>query len=195
MNIISDNTNININIDKKYNITNKQFDTIIDKINKSKKPIIIAGQGCNTCSTELIKFATTNRIPVTTTLHGVGCFDEKNDLSLEWLGMHGNPAANIAVQNVDLIIAIGTRFDDRTTGNLRKYALNAINNYGIIHIESCANQINNVRNLFEKYYDTEKFYFPINSDSKTFLNKINENINIIWDYPRESLQAWFNCSK
>ena len=176
MNIITDDKNNTNKIDKKYNITNKQFDTIIDKIKKSEKPLIIAGQGCNTSSTELIKFATTNIIPVTTTLHAVGCFDEKNDLSLEWLGMHGNPAANIAVQKADLIIAIGTRFDDRTTGNLRKYALNAINNHGIIHIESCANQIDNVRNLFEKYYNTNKMYLAIYSDSKTFLNKINNVI-------------------
>lgn len=179
MNIITDDknyNNINNKNDKEYNINNKLFYKVIDKINKSKKPIIIAGQGCNDSSSHLIQFALTNRIPVTTTLHGVGCFNEKNYLSLEWLGMHGNPAANIAVQKADLIIAIGTRFDDRTTGNLRKYALNAINNHGIIHIESCKNQINNVRNLFEKYYDTERFYLPINSDSKTFLNKINNII-------------------
>ena len=176
MNIITDDKNTNNKIDKKYNINNQLFDKVIDKINKSKRPIIIAGQGCNDSSSHLIQFAVTNTIPVTTTLHGVGCFNEKNYLSLEWLGMHGNPAANIAVQKADLIIAIGTRFDDRTTGNLRKYALNAINNHGIIHIESCENQINNVINLFEKYYDTERFYLPINSDSKTFLNKINNII-------------------
>jgi len=179
----NDNTNI---IKRDYRITNKQFNTIINKINKSKKTLIIAGQGCNECSYELKQFATKNLIPVTTTLHGVGCFDENSDLSLEWLGMHGNPSANIAVQKADLIIAIGTRFDDRTTGNLRKYALNAINNYGIIHIDSCSKQIDSVRKLFDKYYDTHKIYTAIYSDSKYFLNKMN---NIILD---SSKKEWID---
>ncbi len=65
--------------------------------------------------------------------------------------MHGNPAANYAVQEADLIIAIGTRFDDRTTGNLRRYAINAINGNGIIHIDSSMAQIIKVRKLFSKF--------------------------------------------
>jgi len=93
---------------------------------KSKKPIIIAGKGCLDCSDELTKFATKNNIPVTTTLHALGCFDENNYLSLHMLGMHGSVAANYAIQEADLIIGLGTRFDDRTTGNLKKYAPKAL---------------------------------------------------------------------
>ena len=52
----------------------------------------------------------------------MGCFDESNELSLFMLGMHGSAAANYAIQQADLIIGLGTRFDDRTTGNIQKYA-------------------------------------------------------------------------
>lgn len=178
MNKVIDGDDTTINIKREYNIGNKLLNIIIDKINKSKRPLIIAGQGCNDCSPGLTHFVTSNLIPVTTTLHGVGCFDENNYLSLEWLGMHGNPSANIAVQKSDLIIALGTRFDDRTTGDLRKYALNAINNQGIIHIDSSLEQINNVKSLFDKYYDTDNIYTPVYSDCNNFLNKIN---NVILD--------------
>tara|TARA_Y100001958_G_scaffold159842_1_gene163653 strand:- start:2491 stop:4239 length:1749 start_codon:yes stop_codon:yes gene_type:complete len=178
MNKVINDENTTIRVKRDYNISNKLFNTIIDKINKSERPLIIAGQGCNDCSFELTHFVTSNLIPITTTLHGVGCFDETNYLSLEWLGMHGNPAANYAVQKADLIIALGTRFDDRTTGNLRKYALNAINNQGIIHIDSSSEQISNVRKLFDKYYNTSNIYTSVFSDCKFFLNKIN---NVILD--------------
>jgi acetolactate synthase I/II/III large subunit len=99
---------------------------IAELLTKSKKPIIIAGKGCLDCSDELAKFANKNNIPVTTTLHAMGCFDESNYLSLYMLGMHGSAAANYAIQEADLIIGLGTRFDDRTTGNLEKYAPKAL---------------------------------------------------------------------
>ena len=98
------------------------YKVILDLLGKSKKPLIIAGKGCLECSNELRKFAINNSIPVTTTLHAMGCFDERSDLSLFMLGMHGSAAANYAVQKADLIIGLGTRFDDRTTGNIHKYA-------------------------------------------------------------------------
>ena len=173
-----------VNKSNPHNLMNK-LDSMITKINNSKKPIVIAGQGCNHLSNEFHNFITKLQMPVTTTLHGVGCYNEYNKLSLEWLGMHGNPAANYAVQEADLIIAIGTRFDDRTTGNIRRYGLNAINNQGIIHIDSSISQITKVRKLFEKYYDNvNDFYTPINTDSRYILNELNKNlinpVNIKW---------------
>ena len=71
-------------------------------------------------------------IPITTTILGLGCYDERNPLSLQMLGMHGNYAANMGIQHADTIIAIGSRFDDRCTGNIKKYAPNCKN---IIHME------------------------------------------------------------
>jgi len=79
-------------------------------------------------------------IPVTTTLHAMGVFDELDPLSMHMLGMHGAAYANYAVQDSDLIIAIGSRFDDRTTGALAKYAPVALEaeregRGGIIHFD------------------------------------------------------------
>ncbi len=183
------------NINNPFNLKNHLY-TILSKLDKSQKPIIIAGQGCNHLTDELKHFVNKTKIPITTTLHGVGCYNENNKLSLEWLGMHGNPAANYAVQEADLIIAIGTRFDDRTTGNLRRYAINAINGNGIIHIDSSMAQIIKVRKLFSKYYEnTNKFYMSINTDTKYLLNELNQNsidpVNIVWLRRIEYLKEQF----
>jgi acetolactate synthase I/II/III large subunit len=164
------NKNIDFGV---YNKNNINYDYLIDKLKTCEKPVIIAGQGCNTTSKELSEFAFKNNIPVTTTLHGMGCFNEEHDLSLEMLGMHGNPVANYAIQESDLIIAIGTRFDDRTTGNIMYYGKKAIEaglkkEGGIIHIDSSIKQIVKVRKLFEKHYrvkDNEKFLKSINTDT------------------------------
>src|SRR5439155_2632166 len=93
-------------------------------INISKKPVVYAGQGVIALpeGPKLLKeLADKACIPVTTTLHGLGCFDELDDKSLHMLGMHGSPYANMAIQEADLIIALGARFDDRVTGNLAKF--------------------------------------------------------------------------
>jgi acetolactate synthase-1/2/3 large subunit len=169
----------------KYNIINKNninYNKIIELLNIANKPIIIAGQGCNNVKKELELFSNIYNIPVTTTLHGMGCYNENNKLSLEMLGMHGNPAANICIQEADLIIAIGTRFDDRTTGNVQKYANNAINaaynnKGGIFHIDSSIEQIKKVNKLFNKYYNknnVSEFLYSINDTSKNFFSIINQ---------------------
>ena len=120
------------------NDTNYDYKQIGDLINNAKKPILYIGQGCKNASEELRRMALFANIPVTSTIHGVGIFDETNDLSLRWCGMHGYAPANYALQEADLIIAIGSRFDDRTTGSLDKYAPEAVKaskkgKGGIIH--------------------------------------------------------------
>ena len=167
---------------KIINRNNINYDKIINLLGIAKKPIIIAGQGCNDIKNELEIFSNKYNIPVTTTIHGMGCYNENNDLSLEMLGMHGNPAANICVQEADLIIGLGTRFDDRTTGNINKYANNAINaSYnnkgGIFHIDSSVEQIKKVNKLFNKFYnehEVDQFLHSINDTSKNFFNIINQ---------------------
>jgi len=103
-------------------------------INSSKKPVIYAGGGVITSGAhkELLKIATTAGIPVTTTLMAHGAFPPDNKLWLGMLGMHGTYAANHAMQNADLIIAVGSRFDDRCTGKLSGFAPHAAH---IIHID------------------------------------------------------------
>jgi acetolactate synthase-1/2/3 large subunit len=93
-------------------------------INDAERPVLYVGHGV-VCSgsTELLRqFAEKAQLPVTTTLQGLGAFDELSPLSLHMLGMHGSAYANLAMQNADLIVAIGARFDDRVTGNLDKFA-------------------------------------------------------------------------
>ncbi|MEK7864847.1 MAG: biosynthetic-type acetolactate synthase large subunit, partial [Nitrospirota bacterium] len=102
-------------------------------IAKSKKPVIIAGGGVilSGASKELREFAEHADIPVTMTLMGLGGFPGSHKLSLGMLGMHGTYYANKAVQDADLIIAVGMRFDDRVTGKVDAFAPNA----KIIHID------------------------------------------------------------
>ena len=90
-------------------------------INIAKKPVIYAGQGmiARPEGPKLLKeLADKACIPVTTTVQGLGGFDELSDKSLHMLGMHGSPYANMAMQDADLVIALGARFDDRVTGKV-----------------------------------------------------------------------------
>ena len=121
-------------------------------INIAKKPILYVGQGMLATDEgpKLLKeLAEKASIPVTTTLQGLGAFDELDDKSLHMLGMHGSPYANLAMQEADLIIALGARFDDRVTGNIAKFAPQARaaaaeNRGGIVHFEVLPKNINKV---------------------------------------------------
>ncbi|MGB9613025.1 MAG: biosynthetic-type acetolactate synthase large subunit [Candidatus Margulisiibacteriota bacterium] len=111
----------------------KQIKLAAKLISEAEKPIIYAGGGVinSGANKELLELAEKSSIPVTTTLMGKGCFPETHVLSLQMLGMHGTVYANYAVQECDLLIAIGARFDDRVTGHIEKFAPNA----KIIHID------------------------------------------------------------
>jgi acetolactate synthase-1/2/3 large subunit len=102
-------------------------------INEAKRPLIIAGRGViiSTASEELKQLAEISQIPVITTLLGIGCFPENHVLSYGMAGMHGTGYANKALEETDLLIAIGMRFDDRVTGKISGFAPNA----KIIHID------------------------------------------------------------
>lgn len=121
-------------------------------INMSQKPVMYVGGGIlnHADGPRLIKeLSNRSQIPVTTSLQGLGAFDQDDPKSLDMLGMHGNAAANMAIQNADLIVAIGSRFDDRVTGNIRKFAPVARkaaleNRGGIVHFEISAKNINKV---------------------------------------------------
>jgi acetolactate synthase-1/2/3 large subunit len=102
-------------------------------INKASRPVICAGGGVimARAEEELMMLAEKAKIPVATTLMGIGSFPENHPLSLGMLGMHGLPGANIAVTESDLVIAIGARFGDRLTGKVKGFAPQA----DIIHID------------------------------------------------------------
>ncbi len=122
---------------RSYNPTYEGNKWMIEKaaheIAKAKKPVIIAGGGCvsSGASAELREFAEYSQLPVTMTLMGLGSFPGSHELSLGMLGMHGTYYANRSIQDSDLLIAIGMRFDDRVTGKIEGFAPNA----KIIHID------------------------------------------------------------
>ncbi|RIK31513.1 MAG: biosynthetic-type acetolactate synthase large subunit [Anaerolineae bacterium] len=102
-------------------------------IEKAKKPVILCGHGVlmSKAEDELMQFAVKTQTPVASTLLGLGAFPASHELSLGMMGMHGEAYANLAIQNSDLILAFGMRFDDRVTGTLKTYAPKAKK----IHIE------------------------------------------------------------
>lgn len=102
-------------------------------LSQSKRPVIYSGGGVEKSDgvDEFRQFVDAMQIPVVHTLHGIGGLPGEHPLFLGMLGMHGNQAANHAVQNSDLLIAVGARFDDRATGKLAEFAPDA----AVIHLD------------------------------------------------------------
>lgn len=125
---------------------------VANLVNISKKPVVYAGQGLLAVPEGpllLKELSDKACIPVTTTLQGLGGYDELDEKSLHMLGMHGSAYANMAMQEADLIIALGGRFDDRVTGNIAKFAPQAKaaateKRGGIVHFEIMPKNINKV---------------------------------------------------
>jgi len=111
----------------------KQVQDAAELINRSERPVMYVGGGAiiSDAWQAVRKMADKANIPCTTTLLGLGAFDEHDPKTLHMLGMHGSAYANYAVQESDCLIAIGARFDDRVTGNLANFAPHA----KIIHID------------------------------------------------------------
>ena len=99
-----------------------KMELLCNLIEKAERPIIIAGHGCVNYDKHVTFMAHKCNIPVTTTLHGLGIFDEYSSKSLHMLGMHGSAYANYAVQEADLILSLGARFDDRIIGTKDGFA-------------------------------------------------------------------------
>ena len=153
-----------------YN-NNTKLNEISKVINHSKQPIFYIGKGCIDAYRELRYCAKKFNIPVTTTLHGMGIFNEEDELSCEMVGMHGLYAANNAIQQSDCIICIGARFDDRTTGNLEYYAPEAKkafneNRGGIIHCNIESKELGSI----------VKSHYNINCNSKDFLELLSKKL-------------------
>ena len=124
--------------------TSTCFDDAVALIRAARKPIILAGHGITQADNrrgagaEVLAFAESQGIPVASTLLGLGSFPAAHPLSLGMMGMHGESWVNNAIQQADLLIALGMRFDDRVTGNLAHYAPNAKK----IHVEIDPSEIN-----------------------------------------------------
>ena len=116
------------------------FDRAIELLNSSKRPLILAGHGImiSGAMKAFAEFVHAGHFPVAMTLLGIGAFPASDPLNLGMMGMHGEAWVNHAIQEADLLIAVGMRFDDRVTGDLRTYAKSAKK----IHIEIDRAEIN-----------------------------------------------------
>ncbi len=117
-----------------------EIEKAIELIDEAERPLILAGQGIvrAEATRELLSFVEKAGIPVACTLLGLGGFPATHPLSLGMMGMHGEAWVNNAIQEADLLIALGMRFDDRVTGNLKTYAVKAKK----IHVEIDRSEIN-----------------------------------------------------
>ena len=149
-----------------------QIKRSLELIKNAKKPLVIAGAGVlkAKASKELFEFVEKTNTPVAMTLLGLGSFPGRHELSLGMLGMHGTVSANYAIDEADLIIAAGIRFDDRITGDPNKFCKKA----KIIHIDIDPAEIDK----------NKKVDVPIVGDLKNVLSEINKEIkekeNVEW---------------
>ena len=134
---------------------------VLGLIEKAEKPVLYVGGGIisSGASKELLEFAELTQIPVTTTLMGIGCFPESHPLSLKWLGMHGTYYANRAVNEADLLLAFGVRFDDRVTGKVSEFAKHGT----IVHMDID----------YAEFDKNKHVHLPILSDLKYGLGRLN----------------------
>jgi acetolactate synthase I/II/III large subunit len=119
-----------------------KIDQITDELVTARRPVLYCGGGCNTldASKELMKFLKSYRLPVVSSLMGLGSVPKSLDMFIGMVGMHGSFAANNAMYESDLVIAAGVRFDDRATGIVNKFCPNA----KIIHIDIDASEVNKI---------------------------------------------------
>lgn len=142
----------------------RQIKIAAEEINNSVQPVVYTGGGivASDSAKELLELAEKGNLPVTTTLMGLGGFPEDHKLSLGMLGMHGTVYANFAVTECDLLIAIGSRFDDRVTGKIDEFAPRA----KIIHVDVDPASISK----------TIRVDIPIVGDAKNILQELNKHI-------------------
>jgi acetolactate synthase I/II/III large subunit len=171
--LIDENFKVNVNLPGykptlKGNI--KQIKEATKRIAESKKPVIFSGGGviASNASEILQKFVKIARIPVITSLLGMGSFPETDPLSLGMPGMHGTKYANLTFTESDLIIAIGVRFDDRVTGKLSEFAPEA----DIIHIDIDPAEISkNVKALIPIVGDAKIVLGDLKNEYEKYIEK------------------------
>jgi acetolactate synthase-1/2/3 large subunit len=139
----------------------QELEPILQALRQSRKPFIYAGGGIThaNAAAELRQFAELTGIPVGLTLHGLGNFPADHYLCLHMLGMHGTVYANYAINDADLLLAFGVRFDDRVTGKLSEFAKHG----KIVHIDIDKSEIHK-----NKYA-----HIPVHGDIKCALADLN----------------------
>jgi acetolactate synthase-1/2/3 large subunit len=152
---------------------------VVAAIRASKKPILYCGGGvvASDASEQLREFAVRTGIPVAMTLQGLGTFPTDHYLSLGMLGMHGTVYSNYAINDADLLLALGVRFDDRVTGKLSEFAKHG----RIVHVDIDASEINK----------NKAAHIAVNSDVKSFLEAVTPEVEPgDWRDWHQQLDAW-----
>ena len=136
---------------------------------EAERPVVLSGGGVikADASDELRGFAKEYEVPVITTMPGIGSFPEDHDLSLEWAGMHGTGYANMAITNADCLLAVGTRFDDRLTGDVETFAPDA----EVIHVDIDPAEIS--KNIEADH--------PLIGDAKQVLRQLDDAMPAAYD--------------
>ena len=153
----------------------EQIKQVIAAIRRSHRPILYVGGGCvnSDASEELTEFARRTQIPVTMTVMGLGSFPADDPLSLHMLGMHGTVYANYAINEADLLLAFGVRFDDRVTGKLEEFAKHG----KIVHVDIDPSEI----------HKNKEAHIPIVASVKPVLEALNEAIT---DADLPEVEGW-----
>jgi len=160
-------------------VEESKVEEAVSLLEKAKKPVLYAGGGIiqGNASEELKKLAKIMNAPVTNTLMGLGAFPATHENFIGMLGMHGTYEANMAMHDADLIFALGSRFDDRTTNNPQKYSLNAKK----IHLDCDYGSIEKIINVD----------VSLNGDAKKILNQILNRIDPK-NIDKASIDLWNN---
>ncbi|MEM2110515.1 MAG: biosynthetic-type acetolactate synthase large subunit [Candidatus Bathyarchaeia archaeon] len=155
-----------------------QIEKAVNLLTQAEKPVIVAGGGIITsnASIELVALAEVLLAPVATTLMGKGCIPENHPLSVGMLGMHGTIASNNLVQEADVLLAVGMRFSDRSTGDVKRFCPDA----KIIHVDIDSAEIGkNVRP-----------HVPIVADAKRTLQVIYDRL--VQSFKRKERSVWLS---
>ncbi len=158
-------------------VEESHIEEAVSLLENAKKPVLYAGGGIiqGNASEELMKLANIINAPVTNTLMGLGAFPASHNNFIGMLGMHGTYEANMAMHESDLIFALGSRFDDRTTNNPQKYSLNAKK----IHLDCDYGSIEKIINVD----------VSLNGDAKKILNQILKKIDPK-NIDKASIELW-----
>jgi acetolactate synthase-1/2/3 large subunit len=155
-------------------------ETAARAIEAAEKPLLLFGGGVVKADAADVarQFATAYDLPVVTTMPGIGTMPEDHDLCLSWAGMHGTGYANMAINHTDLLIAVGTRFDDRLTGGIETFAPDA----EVVHVDIDPAEIN--KNIHADY--------PLIGDAGRVLEQLDDALETVpaVDDWREQCRTW-----
>jgi acetolactate synthase-1/2/3 large subunit len=155
-------------------------EAVADVIEAADKPLLLFGGGVVKANAADVarEFATEYEIPVVTTMPGIGTMPEDHELCLSWAGMHGTGYANMAINHTDLLIAVGTRFDDRLTGGIETFAPSA----EVVHVDIDPAEIS--KNIHADY--------PLIGDAGRVLEQLDDALTAPPDADewREQCRTW-----